>query len=144
MAGVVRVLTRLPTTDLREWDQHQRQLNFKGEFTARLLGCTTEPTATARYYVSGGIVALKLPSLSATSNSALAFIGGLPGAITPAFDSTSYIPIIDNGVISMGSVRVGSDTGMTLSTDLADPAGANFTASGTKGFRGCTVVYGLD
>lgn len=144
MGAVVRVLTRLPVSDQREWDQHQRQLHFKGEFTARLLGCDTTPEVTARYYASGGIVVLKIPQMSGTSNSALAFISGLPAAITPAYDAACYVPITDNGVTAMGVLHVGPDTGITLSTDLADPLGGNFTSSGTKGIASCVVVYGLD
>lgn len=142
MAGVVRVMRTLPT-DLPEWDRHQRQLHFKGEFVARLLGCATTPEAPARYWASGGIVVLQLPALSGTSTGALAFISGLPGAITPVRDFFNYVPITDNGATALGLVHVSSDTGITLGVGITGSLGG-FTGSGTKGIGSCVVTYALD
>lgn len=127
--------------DLREWTRFLAGLFYAREFTATLLGCTTEPTGTARYTVSAGIVSLCLPGLSGTSNSTLAFLDGLPEEITPEHDRPCIAAIIDNGVTAPGIVHIGTDTGITLYKDLDSGA---FTAAGTKGLRGCCITYPLD
>jgi hypothetical protein len=128
-------------SDLREWTRFLSQLFFAREFTATLLGCTTEPTGTARYTVSAGIVCLSLPSLSGVSNDVLAFIEALPEEITPQHDQQCIARVINNGVTATGIVQIGTDTGITLFKDLDASA---FTAAGTKGIKASIVVYSLD
>lgn len=141
--SIQRNLTAIPEgpTALRNWTRFFSGLFFKREFTAILLGCDTEPSGTARYTVSAGIVCLSLPALSGTSNSALCFLSGLPAEITPAHDQQCLGRIIDNGTTSMGLIQIGIDTGITLFKDLD---GGSFTSSGTKGLKSSIVVYSLD
>lgn len=129
--------------DVRDWTRYLSELFFEGEFETTLVGCDTEPSGTARYTVSAGIVCLALPELSATSNSANAFLDGLPEEITPQHDQQCFARIIDNGVTSMGVVQIGIDTGITLSKDL-EGAFSTFTGSGTKGLRYSIMMYPLD
>lgn len=127
--------------DIREWTRFLSQLFYARTFTATLVGCTTEPTGTARYTVSAGIVCLALPELTGTSNSALAVLDGLPEEITPEHDQRCIAAIINNGVTASAMIQIGTDTGITLYKDL--DAGA-FTAAGTKGLRACVITYPLD
>ncbi len=129
--------------DVRDWTRYLSELFFEGEFETILVGCDTNPSGTARYTVSAGIVCLHLPGLSGTSNATSAFLDGLPSEITPQHDQQCVARIIDNGVTAMGIVQIGIDTGITLCPDL-DATFAGFTASGTKGLKSSIVVYPLD
>lgn len=128
---------------LTEWTNFLSELFFEGEFETALLGCATEPSGTARYTVSAGIVCLTLPELIAVSNSVNAFLDGLPEEITPNHDQQCLARIVDNGVTAMGIVQVGIDTGITLFDDLLATVGG-FTASGSKGLRASIITYPLD
>lgn len=135
-----RTFSSVPT-DNREWTRYLSGLFYAREFSPVLLGCTTQPTATARYTVSAGIVCLALPDLSAISNDVLCFLDGLPDEITPQHDQSCLARIINNGVTAMGLVQVGVDTGITLFKDLD---GGAFTAAGTKGLKYSICTYPLD
>ena len=130
-------------TDLRQWTSFLANLFYARDFDTSLLGCTTEPSGTARYTVSAGIVCLALPPLSATSNSVNAFLSGLPDEITPEHDQQCTARIIDNGVTAMAVVQIGTDTGITLFKDLNATVGG-FTAAGTKGLKYSILTYPLD
>lgn len=127
--------------DVRDWTRFLSELFFEGEFDATLLGTDSDPSGTARYTVSAGIVCLSIPDLSGTSNSVLAFLSGLPEEITPQHDQLCLARVIDNGVTQMGLVQVGIDTGLTVFADLA---GGAFAGAGTKGVRFTNIVYPLD
>ena len=111
-------------------------------FTATLTGCTTSPTGTARYEVNNGVATLTIPDMSGTSNSTSCTITGLPAALqtvnnqfgTPAL-------ILDNGTQSAEQVYVSGGTGTLVLRKNGSDTG--FTNSGTKGVRGCTIVYRL-
>jgi hypothetical protein len=111
-------------------------------FTATLTGCTTSPTGIARYEVNNGVATLTIPDMSGTSNSTSCTITGLPVALqttnnqfgTPAL-------IIDNGTQSAEQVYVSGGTGTLVLRKNGSDTG--FTNSGTKGIRGCTIVYRL-
>lgn len=126
---------------LSQWTSFLSELFFEGEFEMTLIGCDTDPVATARYVASAGIVCLSIPDLSATSNSVLAFLSGLPEEITPQHDQPCIARVIDNGVTQMGLVLVGIDTGLTVYADLD---GGAFTGSGTKGVKFTNLIYPLD
>lgn len=128
-------------SDLREWTRYLSALFFAREWTTSLQGCTTEPTGTARYTVSAGIVCLTLPELTAISDTTLCFLSSLPDEITPLRDHYCLVRIVDNGVTAMGLLHVSVDTGITLYADLD---GGPFTASGTKGIKDSVVCYPLD
>lgn len=140
MTAVRRNFTAIPD-NVRQWREYFSGLFFAREWTTSLAGCTTEPTATARYTVSAGIVCLALPDLSATSNSTIATLEGLPSEITPNHDQQCLARIINNGVTAVGLVQIGIDTGITLFKDID---GGAFTNSGTKGLKYSVVTYPLD
>jgi hypothetical protein len=135
-----RTFSAIPK-DNREWTTFLTRLFFAREWTTALLGCATEPTGTARYTVSAGIVCLSLPDLSAVSNDVLCFLSDIPAEITPQHDQYCLARIINNGVTAVGTVLVGVDTGITLYKDL--DLGA-FTAAGTKGIKSSILTYSLD
>lgn len=135
-----RTFTAIPA-DNREWTRFLQGLFYAREFTMTLVGCTTLPTSTARYTVSAGIVCIALPLLTGTSNDVLAVLEGMPDEITPEHDQRCIAAIVDNGVTTAGIIQIGTDTGITLFKDLA---GSAFTAAGTKGIRGCSIMYPLD
>lgn len=126
---------------MRDWTRFLSELFFEGEFETTLLGTDSDPSGTARYTVSAGIVCLSLPDLSGTSNSVLAFLSGLPEEITPQHDQQCLARVIDNGVTQMGLVQVGVDTGLTVFADLD---GGAFAAAGTKGIKFTNIVFPLD
>lgn len=140
MTRVNRVFPAVPD-GIRQWSQYLSKLFFAREFTTTLLGCTTEPTGTVRYTVSAGIVCLTLPELLATSNSVNAYLSDLPDEITPIRDQGGIARIVNNGVTAVGQVHIGTDTGITLYSDLDGNA---FTSSGQKGVKGSVIVYSLD
>jgi hypothetical protein len=135
-----RTFSSIPA-DNREWTRFLSALFFAREWETALLGCATEPTGTARYTVSAGIVCLSLPGLSAVSDETIAFLSDLPSEITPQHDHECLARIIDNGVTAIGIVHVGIDTGITLYKDIDSSA---FTASGTKGLKSSIICYPLD
>jgi hypothetical protein len=111
-----------------------------GNFTATLTGCTTAPTATARYEVDNGIVTLTVPGVTGTSNSTSCTLTGLPVAIQPpgaVFGSSMLL--LDNGVRATEQCSVSGDT-LTL---YRNDSTTGFTASGTKGTRACVIQYRL-
>lgn len=140
MIRVNRVFPAVPD-GIRQWSSYLSKLFFAREFTTTLLGGTTEPTGTIRYTVSAGIVCLTLPELLATSNSVNAYLSDLPDEITPIRDQGCIARIVDNGVTQIGLVHIGTDTGITLYSDLD---GNTFTAAGQKGVKGSVIVYSLD
>lgn len=129
--------------DVRDWTRYLSELFFEDEFETTLVGCATEPSGTARYTVSAGIVCLSLPGLSAESNSVNAFLDGLPEDITPQHDQQCLARIIDSGTTAVGIVQIGIDTGITLFKGLDATAGA-FTGSGMKGLKASIVCFSLD
>ena len=142
MSVVNRTFPAIPDS-IRDWTRFLSSLFFARSFECSLIGCTTTPTATARYTASAGIVCLSIPDLSATSNSVNTFLAGLPADITPQHDQPCIARIIDNGVTAAGIAIVGLDGSMTLTKDLSGTSGT-FTAAGTKGIRFSNVVYPLD
>jgi hypothetical protein len=137
---VKRTLIAEPS-NIRVWNTYLSGLFFARTFSTGLLGGTTEPSGTIYYTASAGIVCLKIPELTATSSETFAFLSGLPNEITPQRDQTCLARVVNNGTTQMGLIQIGTDTGITL---FADVNGGAFTASGTKGVKGCNVVYSLD
>jgi len=114
-----------------------------GSWSATLSGCTTSPSATMNYSVSGNVVSVWSSSPnSCTSNSTSFSISGLPAAIWLSSGSRD-IPVggvlIDNGGNGFyGSVQITAGSG-TITFNRATTtfySNTGFTASGTKGFNG--------
>lgn len=112
-----------------------------GTFTGTLTGCTTSPTGTLRYTVSGAIVTLYIPAISATSNTTAATVTGAPAAIFPARAQRVMAPIQDNTAKAAGLIQVETDGTLTLYPTVA---AGSFTAGGTKGVELITVTYSLE
>ena len=109
-------------------------------FTASITGLTTTPTALWRYRVANNVVCLSTQSLNGTSNSTACTITGLPALIRPATSQTVLVTVQESGTTQLGRGVIDSAGVITLSSTVA---GAAFTASGGKGFIGCTITYPL-
>lgn len=112
----------------------------EGSFTATLTGCTTSPTGTVTYRRNGDQVTLKIPSISATSNTTAATLTGLPASLTPATDVYLYCNVTDSGASFQGTVKVGTDGTLTLYKGVI---GTAFTNSGVKGVQATGLAYDL-
>lgn len=109
-------------------------------YTASLTGCTTVPTGSVAYAVSGNIVVLVVPSITGTSNSIGATLSGAPAAIRPTSSRTILARIEDNGAVALGIGTMDSSGVLTLGNGVG---GGAFTNSGNKGIAANTLVYGL-
>lgn len=124
--------------------------NTSGTYTATLsTGCTTTPTATAKWVKVGGIVTINFGNFgTCTSNSAgTALDASVPVAERPASNQIVNNGMIaeDNGVRVPACVRVLTtgvidfDTGGTTGGACA---GASWTSSGVKALNsGFTITY---
>lgn len=110
-----------------------------GSFTGTLTGCTSSPTGTVEYSISGDVVTLEIPAISATSNTTAATVTGMPTIIRPAAAQTMVAITTDNGTTTFGKLIIGTDGVITLHVGVS----ATFTNSGTKGIAACTVTYRL-
>lgn len=110
----------------------------RGSFTATLTGCTTSPTGSIDYSVSGDIVTLRLAAITATSNSTAATLTGMPTAIKPAAIQTAHGPTTDNGATAWARITIATDGTITLGKNLISDT---LTNSGTKGIQPGTVTY---
>jgi hypothetical protein len=110
-------------------------------FTGTLTGCTTAPTTTITYVVSGRTVTLNIPALSATSSSTACSITGVPNSIIPA---TGTYVCQCTGQDNSTSVTMSATmaTG-SAAINLSKLGGAAFTGSGTKGINASTFTYSL-
>lgn len=111
----------------------------KQTFTATLTGCTTSPTATVTYKRDGDIVTMIIPSLAATSNSALCTLTGLPAAITPATTQFVFCNVVDTGANFTGCAQIQTAGSIAL-LKTNDMGVTGFTASGLKGIQGTQVI----
>lgn len=111
-----------------------------GTFTGTLTGCTTSPTGTLTYVVSGGVVTLYIPQINGTSSSTAATITGAPSLIFPAQAQVVNCRLQDNTVVIAGYVRVETSGVLTLFPNVSL---GTFTAAGTKGTEISTITYGL-
>lgn len=109
----------------------------RGSYTGTLTGCTTSPTASIEYSIEGDLVVLKLPSLSATSNTTAATVTGMPTTIRPLAAQDILAVCIDDGTSKVSRINVGTDGVLTLYNSLSP----TFTNTGTKGIQSCTAQY---
>lgn len=129
LAGAFRLITSTPVS---------------GTFTGTITGLTAVVTGTVRYTLIGRIVAVRLPVLSGTSNSALCTITGLPTFLTTTSASqVCAVPaqcFMDNSVATNNVVAsVSGALPGTITFGLNGVAGG-FTAAGTKGVINAGVV----
>ena len=110
-------------------------------FVGTLQGCTTAPTATITYVVSGRTVTLNIPALTAVSNNSACSISGVPNSIIPAAGTyTMQCVGMDNSAsVQLSATMAPGSAAITLSK----LGGAAFTTSGTKGISASTITYNL-
>lgn len=111
---------------------------YRGTFTATLTGCTTSPTGTVTWTVDGSKVTLQIPTITATSNTNLATLTGLPAHLIPAVNQLVVGRNTDNGT-TVASL-LGITTGGVIELYNGVTSGI-FTTSGTKGCQNITVTY---
>lgn len=139
---VNKVIITAPATGSTLTIQDGLTLDHKeGSFTATLTGCTTSPTVTVDYIVTGNVATIGWSSdLVGTSNTTACTITGIPAAVRPSVQRVVVMRIKNN---SAGAVAIGviSTTGdITL---YPSPGGGAFTASGTKGAQASEYTYQL-
>lgn len=112
-----------------------------GTFEVTATGLTTVLTGTANYSKSGNIVALRLPMLIGTSNSATMTLTGLPMDILPA--RSSYHAIL----VRVTTARVFGLALLQAATEeiiiYRDSASSNWATNGNKGLYECVITYQL-
>jgi hypothetical protein len=108
-----------------------------GSYTGTLTGCTTSPTGTIEYSVSGDQITLEIPTISGTSNTTAATVTGMPASIRPIAPQVVVGRTTDNGTDAVSLIDIGTNGTLTLYY----AASLTFTGSGTKGTKLCTVTY---
>lgn len=114
----------------------------ESSFTATLTGCTTSPTGEVTYLKQGSQVTLRIPGITATSNTTAATLTGIPTALRPTNTQDVILRTVDataGTVIARGTIN--SSGVLTMFTDGSAGVFAN---SGTKGVAISTVTYYLD
>src|SRR5271154_4892953 len=84
--------------------------NVKGSFTITLsTGCTTTPTGTVFYVITGNVAVLNFPSFSCTSNSTSWYFTGVPTILQSANNMQGYAPGIyncENNTVSINNCAI--------------------------------------
>lgn len=114
-----------------------------GTFTGTLTGCTTAPTATFNYCITGNIAVIYSSSaLIGTSNSTTCSITGLPAVLTPVNSIiVTLADVFNNGAHTAGAAAQVSGTTLFL---YAGPNAAPFVNTGIKGYAGSNaIIYPL-
>lgn len=109
-----------------------------GSYTGTLTGCTTSPTGTIEWSLTGDVVTLQIPTISGTSNSTSATITGMPASIRPSTASSGIGITVDSGTAAIGRIVVETTGTITLYNSVT---AAGFTAAGTKGIQFSTITY---
>lgn len=111
-----------------------------GTFTGTLTGCTTAPTATFSYTISGKTVTIYCAGgLVATSNSTACTITGVPAGLLPAFNQTPLMLAEDNTASIVAKAVVGPTPGSGVIELLTLTSGL-FTSTGTKGWGADGII----
>lgn len=110
------------------------ELYEEGTYTGTLTGCTTSPTGTITYTLTGKIVSLNIPVIQATSNTTDMTVTGMPAHIRPSISkSLPTGPLKDNGnPTTTQTTSILILTNGTLSFSL-NGSGAGFTNANNKG-----------
>lgn len=114
-----------------------------GTYEATLTGCTTSPTVTVRYVITGSTVTIYVPSVSATSNATSCTLTGAPVAIRPTRDQ-GFSPTLvqDNSALLIGLARM-QTTGTIDLRPGAPFSASGWTAANTKGADHFNLSYTL-
>ena len=109
-------------------------------YTATLTGCTTAPTYTVNYSLTGNVVTLRVGPITGTSNSTGKSLTGMPAALWPTTQNRFVVFGSDNGSSSYASTANVETTGvMNFYYNLENV----WTASGTFTMRTMTLTYTL-
>lgn len=114
----------------------QKSSGYAGTVTVTLGDCTTAPTTTAQYFITGNIVVMRIPQLTGTSNSTSFRFSITQGLLAPS--ATQYFSIQalqDNGAAIYSQVGTVSpiSLGVVTYTLYKNGNSAGWTNSGTKG-----------
>lgn len=114
--------------------------NLSGTFVTTLSGCTSVPQALVYWQraTSDAPVTVFFPALTATSNTALATLSGLPKNLWPTSQQTCLGAIMDNGTVVTGIIVIGTDGTVVIYPGLVSTV---FTTSGTKGVSPACITY---
>jgi hypothetical protein len=106
-------------------------------YVGTLTGCTTAPTATVFVTQKGDEIAVEFASNTATSNTTLCTITGMPVRYRPSSNKNIEVISRDNGVdqIKPGVVQTDGTIDLWLN--------GTFSNVGSKGVRNCRAVYKL-
>lgn len=107
----------------------------EGSFTGTLTGCTTSPTVTVYYVVSGDLVTMTIGDITGTSNTSAMSITGMPSGIWPNSDQAISVSIFNGG-----SLQSDARVCLVKTTGVIEVQGT-ITASSTKGFKSSSSAY---
>jgi hypothetical protein len=119
-----------------------------GSFTGTLNGCTTFPTGTIFYKISGGLCTLYVNSnITGVSNVVTMSISGLPAIVRPAVQILVPCEVLNNSIAAFGAAAVGTGGSIIFQTyqvsGIAVIPGP-FAAANNKGIQtGWSVTYPL-
>lgn len=107
--------------------------------TGTTTGCTTAPTSTLQFTKIGGLVTVRMPGVTCTSNSTgFTLTGAIPAGYQTAGTAVVFVNVTDNGT---GQCGTGTLTASSSTFTLSLCGTASFTASGTKGFANTQFSY---
>lgn len=134
------VLTKSETPSAAEALAAQTSL-ATGSYTGTATGLTTSPTGSITYCKHGNLVTLEIPAgFTGTSNATTFTITGasIPTEIKPS--TVKYCPafVTNNGTQAIGQVKVNVNGTLIIERD---PAGTNWTSSGTKALHPVSITY---
>lgn len=119
-----------------------------GSFTGTLTGCTTVPTGTIFYKISGGLCTLYISSnITGVSNVVTMTITGLPAIVRPAVQIQVACEVLNNSIAALGFAAVGTGGAIIFGTYQVSGAAvipSSMAAANNKGIQtGWSVTYPL-
>ena len=118
-----------------------------GTFTGTLTGCTTSPTGTCVYAISGNLCTLFVAAVTGTSNTTAMTITGLPAACQPARTQLLMPPLdsCENSGAVVGTISMEVTASSGTITFLLGNSTTGFGNTLVKGVAtGFTVAYLLN
>lgn len=115
----------------------------RSAFTGTLTGCTTAPTASFKYNITGGIATVLMTSLTAVSNTVACTITGVPAELIPLTLKRVVCRISDNSVVAFGLIQIDPATPGTFTLGVGATFAA-FTNVNNKGVSNTEITYGLE
>jgi hypothetical protein len=121
----------------------------QGTFTLTLTNCVSGGTGTGKYWKTGKIVTVQIPSMTCTSNGSPTNLSGYPNNILPSTANQLLIAQCEDNTIQnqLCMVTIGQGSAiMSVCTAATQMNCSNtMTASGTKGITNIqNVTYALN